>query len=251
MGQPGQDARRRTRPLVGITCDFLEVLPGEVKYTVYARYVRALREAGAWCVLLPPEPSEAAHHLDLVDGILLPGGKDLDPALWGGVAGPVFEPSDERRTEYELALTLASLERDAPFLGICLGAQLLNVACGGSLRSDISSGSVVHADEARGLALRHEVDVMKGSVLARAMGLPDGGRVSVNSSHRNAPDGLGGHLRASAMTADGLIEGVEHRDRDFCVGVQWHPEADALTDASSRHLFRSFTEACARRGRLR
>jgi len=251
MGRPGQEARRRTRPLVGITCDFLDAAPGEVKYTAYARYVRAVREAGASAVLLPPEPSDAALHLDLVDGILLPGGKDIDPAHWGGVAGPNFEPSDERRTEYELALTLASIERDTPFLGICLGAQLLNVACGGSLRSDLSSGSVVHADESRGLALRHDVDVMKGSVLARSLGLPDGGRVSVNSAHRNAPDGLGGHLRASAMTADGLIEGVEHREQDFCVGVQWHPEADAATDDASRHLFRAFIEACARRGRLR
>ena len=91
---------------------------------------------------------------------------------------------------------------------------------------------------------------MKGSILARAVGMPEGGRLSVNSAHHNAPDGLGGSLRASALALDGVIEAVEHRERSFVVGVQWHAEADAATDPASAALMRSFVEACARRGRL-
>ena len=238
------------RPLIGVTCDILPVR-SDAKFTAYARYVTALREAGALVVLLPAESVEVESHLQLVDGLVFTGGDDLDPALWGGEPGVTYLPSDPRRTEYELALVLGALERDQPMLGICLGCQLLNVACGGSLRSDLPVGDVRHMDETLGLQLRHDVDVMKGSLLAGAVGMSDGGRLSVNTSHNNAPDGLGGPLRASALSLDGMVEAVEHREQTFCLGVQWHPEADVATDAPSRHLFASFVEACGRRGRKR
>lgn len=243
--------KRRGRPVVGVTCDFLPARDGEFKLTVYARYARALKDAGALAVFLPPEGDSVDEQLALVDGVLLPGGDDLDPALWGGERTPAYTPSDPRRTEYEMSLTLLAIEQDMPLLGVCLGAQLLNVACGGSLRADLPVGSVVHLDDAKHLGLRHEVDVMKGSLLAKAMGMPDGGRAAVNSSHRNAPDGLGDHLRASAFADDGIIEAIEHRDRSFVLGVQWHAEADAASDPRSAHLFRFFVEACARRAGLR
>lgn len=239
--------RARTRPLIGITCDFLPVREGEVKLTVYERYARAVDAAGALAVMLPPLPQLAPEHCEMVDGILLPGGDDLDPALWGGSPGEGHVASDPRRTEYEMALALSAIERDVPLLGICLGAQLLNVALGGSLRTDVGGR---HLDSERLLALRHDVDVMKGSLLARALGMPAGGTLSVNSAHRNAPDGLGGPLRASAFSSDGIIEAVEHRDRSFVLGVQWHAEHGASGDPASAHLFRSFVEAAARRGGL-
>jgi putative glutamine amidotransferase len=231
------------RPLVGVTCDFLPVRD-ETKFTSYARYVDALRSAGALAILLPPSVPDVAAHLELVDGVLFTGGDDLDPALWGGAPGAEHLPSDPRRTEYEMALALAAMDGDRPLLGICLGAQLLNVASGGSLRCDLPVAGVTHSDTTLGTRLRHDVDVMKGSLLARSIGMPEGGRVSVNSVHRNAPDGLGEKLRASALAVDGVIEAVEHRDLAFCLGVQWHPEADVATEAASRHLFSSFVEAC-------
>lgn len=239
--------KRRDRPLVGITCDFLPVREGEVKLTLYQRYAQAVHDAGALVVLLPPEASQAQEHASLVDGVLLPGGDDLDPALWGGSPGEGFVASDPRRTEYEMELALSVIERDMPLLGICLGAQLVNVALGGSLRSALAPS---HLDAERLLGLRHDVDVMKGSLLARALGMPEGGTLSVNSAHRNAPDGLGGPLRASAFSSDGIIEAVEHRDRSFVLGVQWHAEHGAASDSASAHLFRAFVEACARRAGL-
>jgi putative glutamine amidotransferase len=241
----------RNRPVVGVTCDLLPVREGESKLTVYDRYAQALHESGATAVLLPPDPRRVEDQLDLVDGLLLPGGDDLDPKLWGGSPTAAYVPSDPRRTEHEMALALAGIERDMPFLGVCLGAQLLNVACGGSLRCDLETGGVKHLDEGLLLGLRHDVDVMKGSLLARALGMPDGGRLSVNSAHKNAPDGLGGPLRASAFAMDGIIEAVEHRDRSFVVGVQWHAEHGMASDPVGAHLFRAFVEACARRAGLR
>lgn len=236
---------------MGITCDFLPVRDGEAKLTVFDRYATALHEAGATAVLLPPDPKRVDDQIALVDGLLLPGGDDLDPSLWGGSRTSTFVPSDPRRTEYEMALAMVAIERDLPVLGVCLGAQLLNVACGGSLRAELEGGDVKHLDEGQLLTLRHDVDVMKGSLLARALGMPEGGRLSVNSAHKNAPDGLGGPMRASAFATDGIIEAVEHRDRSFVVGVQWHAEHGAPADAASVHLFRAFVEACARRAGLR
>ena len=234
---------RNGRPIVGLTCDFLEARGG-TKFTARERYVIAIQRAGALPVLLPPTIADIPSQLALVDGLVLTGGDDLDPALWGGTPGPRYVPSDPRRTEYEMSLALAAMDADRPLLGICLGAQLMNVASGGSLRDDLPVGGVQHRDDAVGLNLRHEVDLMKDSILARAMGMPGGGRVSVNSSHRNAPDGLGEKLRACALAPDGVIEAVEHRDLAFCVGVQWHPEADVGTTPGSLGLFTSLVEAC-------
>lgn len=231
------------RPIIGVTCDFLPVR-GETKLTVRERYVDSLQRAGALVMILPPSIADIPAQLTMVDGLVLTGGDDLDPRLWGGEPGPDYIPSDPRRTEYELSLALAAMDADLPLLGICLGAQLMNVACGGSLRADLPPSDIVHHDAAQGLLLRHDVDIMKDSLLARAMGLPRGGRASVNSSHHNAPDGLGEKLRACALAADGIIEGVEHRDLSFCLGVQWHPEADVATNPGSMGLFSSLVEAC-------
>jgi putative glutamine amidotransferase len=204
---------RNVRPVIGLTCDFLEVRGG-TKFTARERYVDALTRAGALPILLPPTLADVPAQLAL---------------------------------EYEMSLALAAMDSDSPMLGVCLGAQLINVASGGSLRDDLPLADVAHRDEAQGLSLRHDVDVMKDSLLARALGLPRGGRISVNSSHHNAPDGLGEKLRACALAPDGVIEAVEHRDLTFCLGVQWHPEADAASNPASLGLFASLALACSAR----
>ena len=156
-----------TRPVVGLSPDFLPAR-GWSKYTVYDRYLRALRRAGALPVVLEPEPTEIAAQLELVDGLVLPGGDDLHPSLWGEAPDARFEPSDPRRTAYELALVRAALDADVPLLGICLGLQTLNVALGGSVVQDLPPGPVRHQDPDGDLALRHELELAAGSRLAAA-----------------------------------------------------------------------------------
>jgi putative glutamine amidotransferase len=231
-----------SRPRVGITCDFLAVRE-QFKLTVYERYAQALAAAGAVPLILPARPEDVDAQLAVADGVLLTGGDDLDPTLWGGTTGPHHLPSNPRRTAYELALARAAMDRDVPFLGICLGAQLLNVARGGSLRTDLHG---THVDDEAGLTHRHDVDVVAGTLLSRVLGLPGGGRMSVNSSHHDAPQRLGAGLVAAAIAPDGVVEAVEEPTRTFCLGVQWHPEGDFEGDAASRAIFGAFVEACER-----
>jgi putative glutamine amidotransferase len=228
---------------VGVTPDFLPARR-RTKYTVYDRYLRALRAGGALPVVLEPEPTEVAEQLELVDGLLLPGGDDLDPSLWGEPVSGRYEPSDPRRTAYELALVEGALDRDLPLLGICLGLQTINVALGGSVVQDLPPGGVRHQDRGLGLELRHDVLVEAGSLLARALGRPEGGAVSVNSYHHQAPARPGRGLRVGARATDGVIEGLESAERTFCLGVQWHPDADHERDPGSASLFASFVAAC-------
>lgn len=228
------------RPLVGVAPDFLPARKW-TKYTVYDRYLRALREAGALPVVLEPEASEIVDQLGLVDGVVLPGGDDLDPALWGEEPAERFDPSDPRRTSYELALSAACVAGDVPFLGVCLGMQTLNVALGGSVIQDLDQDRVRHQDLSGDLDLRHEIDIEGGSLLARCLGLEGGARVEVNSYHHQAPGRVGEGLTVSARAADGVIEALEHEGMRFGLGVQWHPDADP----GSAPIFRAFVEACA------
>lgn len=229
-----------SRPVVGLGPDFLPAR-GWTKYTVYDRYFRALRRAGALPVLLEPEPAEIPEQLALVDGVLLPGGDDLDPALWGEPVAARFDPSDPRRSAYELALVRACLDRDVPFLGICLGLQTLNVALGGSVVQDLPREPVLHQDPEGDLALRHELELAAGSRLAAALGRPGGGTVSVNSYHHQAPGRPGEGLVVTGRASDGVVEALEHPGRRFCLGVQWHPDADERDLA----IFEAFVAACA------
>jgi gamma-glutamyl-gamma-aminobutyrate hydrolase PuuD len=235
------------RPLVGVTCDLLRVRDA-FKFTTYDRYVNALRAAGARVVMLPPVAEEAASHVELVSGVVLVGGDDIDPALWGGAVDPALViPSAPQRTAYELALVRRAAEQDLPVLGVCLGLQTLNVARGGSLRTGLAQAPVRHPKRAPGDLSCHHVDVEAGSLLARALELQPGGRVDVNSSHRWAVDRVGEGLHASAVAEDGVIEALEDPAQRFCLGVQWHPEVGADGDDVSRRLFAAFVRACAGR----
>jgi gamma-glutamyl-gamma-aminobutyrate hydrolase PuuD len=230
------------KPLVGVAPDFLPAR-GWTKLTVYDLYLRALREAGAISVVLEPEAAQIPEQLALVDGIVLPGGDDLDPALWGEEPHERHDPSDPRRTCYELALSAACVAGDVPFLGICLGMQTLNVALGGSVIQDLDQEAVRHQDLEDDLDLRHDVEVEAGSLLAACLTSGAGGAISVNSYHHQAPGRLGTGLAVSARAPDGVIEALEHPGLRYCLGVQWHPDADP----GSAPIFSAFVEACAAR----
>jgi putative glutamine amidotransferase len=236
------------RPLVGITVDFQAAARGRTRYTVYDTYVNLVRASGARPLILPPDTHGGDDLLALVHGVVLPGGSDIDPARWGGVPGAGYSPADPRRTAQDLAVATSCMERAVPLLGICLGLQTINVACGGSLKTELPLAPVRHQrelEEEGEMLPRHRVAIEAGTRLAAALGVPEGGSLEVNSSHRWAADRVGAGLAVAARAEDGVVEAIERPDLPFCVGVQWHPEhgREAPTE-TTRRLMAAFVGAC-------
>jgi putative glutamine amidotransferase len=209
-------------------------------------YVNEVNRAGALAVLLPPDPrlvDEPADALDLLDGLLLAGGADIDPASYGERAHPETHDTVPERDAFEIALALAAIERDLPVLGICRGMQLINVALGGTLNQHLPE-HVGHTEHRRVLGSfdgsDHDVDVIEGTL---AMSVIGSARHATKSHHHQGVERLGEGLRVSARSAiDELVEAIELPQSSFVLGVQWHPEADerspviaGLVDAATAH----------------
>jgi gamma-glutamyl-gamma-aminobutyrate hydrolase PuuD len=204
-----------------------------------ADYSGAVQDAGAVAVLLPPAPEDhAAPALDGVHGVIIAGGADVEPSHYGAERHPKTGGAREDRDGWELALVRAALDRDMPLLAICRGAQVLNVALGGTLIQHLPDvvGSDLHAPVV-GDHGRHAVRLEAGSRLAAVCGE----RIEVATHHHQAIDDLGDGMIACAWADDGVIEAVVLPGRAWAVGVQWHPEAHA-GDA----LFAGFVSACER-----
>jgi putative glutamine amidotransferase len=217
-----------------------------------AFYEDALARAGGRAVLITPADDDArlTAILDEIDALLLTGGGDVDPALYGGDPGDAGS-SDRRRDEFEIRLIRRALERDMPILGICRGIQILNVAHGGTVRNLRSDAALC---DRHGIDMdsftAHEVDIAAGTHLAEVLGAH---RHRVNSFHGQAVGRVGADLRVCATADDGVIEGVERRDRAFVIGIQWHPEITSLTNEAALALFRALVrqaEAYRAAGRL-
>ncbi len=229
------------KPLIGIASDVLTA-PGERdRAFVFTTYVDALRRAGAVPVLVPPQPENAPAVVEGLDGLILAGGEDCDPAVYGDEKHPTTEPMDPRRQSNDLTLARAARDGGIPTLGICLGVQVMNVAAGGTLIQDINSAietDIEHASEPSDRG-RHGVTIEPGTKLASILGDRE---LAVNSSHHQAIRDLGEGLRVTAHAPDGIIEGLEDPQHPFYVGVQWHPE-DMGGEESAERLFGAFIEA--------
>jgi putative glutamine amidotransferase len=233
-----------TKPIIGIGTDVQSPTGERERAFIYLTYVEALRRAGAIPVLVPPQPENAKEIVDELDGVLLAGGEDCDPALFGEQRHPTVEPMDPRRQTNDVSLAKAARERGIPTLGICLGVQVMNVAAGGSLVQDIDSQmetEIRHASEPENRA-RHDVLVEQGTKLAAILGERE---LNVNSSHHQAIKRVGEGLRVTALAPDGVIEGLEDPKHPFYVGVQWHPE-DMSGEASAAGIFGAFVDAARR-----
>jgi putative glutamine amidotransferase len=232
-----------TRPVVGITLGDGDE-PG--LHAMREDYVRSVEQAGAIPLVLPPvRPEDVPALLDRLDGVLLSGGVDVDPALYGQAPHPKLGRVNRRRDVFELALTGEALRRDVPILAICRGQQVLNVATGGTLVQDIPStieGAMLHGGRGPRWRRVHRVELTSGSRLRAILGR---GALSVNSIHHQSVDRAGADLVVSARCPeDGVIEGLEMPGRRFVVGVQWHPESFWNRPDSFQLLFDAHAEAC-------
>jgi putative glutamine amidotransferase len=231
------------RPVIGVTLGDGD-RPGH--HSMRADYARSVEQSGAIPVVLPPlRPEHAEAVLERLDGLLLSGGIDVDPALYGRPRHAKLGRVDRARDEFELALVRHALRRDLPLLAICRGHQVLNVATGGTLVQDIPSelsGAVTHEAAGRRTRRSHAVEVVPGSRLGEILGP---GPLAVNSFHHQAIDGLGEGLVVSGRCpADGVIEAVEMPGRSFVLGVQWHPESFWSQPVSFQALFDGHAAAC-------
>lgn len=230
------------KPLIGIGADIGDSTEtGRDRAFAYMAYVDALRRAGAIPVLIPPQPENIDGLLDELDGVLLAGGDDCDPSLYGEEPHATCSPMDLRRQENDIAIARRAREKRIPTLGICLGVQVMAVAAGGRLIQDIDSEIETEVEHSSTPAnrKRHDIALEEGTQLA---GILKERRLSVNSSHHQAIRTAGRGLRINAKAPDGVIEGLEDPELPFYVGVQWHPE-DMTTEASGGSLFSAFVES--------
>lgn len=211
-------------------------------------YVRAVESASATARIL--EVSDSPRRVVTeIDGLLLTGGGDVDPVFYGEDRHPSVQDAEPGRDEFEVDLARRALESDLPVLAICRGAQVLNVAAGGSLLQDIPSvvgDAIRHTVGTPKNAVAHPVSVVPGSRLEQALGTAvDTAHICrVNSRHHQAVARLGAGLVASAVAPDGVIEAIEKPEAAFCVGVQWHPENFCETGEFSS-LFQALVRAAA------
>lgn len=241
------------KPRIGIVSDLREVDVGAWRrlpaMLVPATYVNAVVTAGGLPVVIPPQGQEVEEIdvlLEGIDGLLLIGGRDLDPGLYDGEAHPRTDRVDELsriRDSFERLVLDTALAAELPTLGICRGVQLLNVALGGDLVQDLGeAGEAGGHQRDKGVFAAHLVNAQPESVTAAVLGVAP---VEVSSYHHQGIGRVAPSLQVAARSADGMVEALEDRDRQFCVGVLWHPEERVPGDGLA--LFSALVKAAAER----
>lgn len=237
-------AARSDAPLIGLTTYRQQAQTGvwDVEAAFLpAVYLNAVTNAGGIAVLLPPQavsPDIAARVVDQLDGLIITGGRDVDPGRYGQQPHEATDEPQPQRDQWEEALLDAAIERGVPFLGICRGMQLLNVARGGTLLQhlpDVVGDTRYNAGEGR-FTVNH-VHVDEQSALGELLGRE---QLPVKSYHHQALDELGDGLRVTARSEDGIVQAVQLEGVPFGLAVQWHPEEDAAEEA---HLFEGLVAA--------
>ncbi|MBR5111418.1 MAG: gamma-glutamyl-gamma-aminobutyrate hydrolase family protein [Clostridia bacterium] len=216
--------------------------------TINQDYVNAVARAGAAPVLLPLIEDEKAQIalLARINGLLLSGGPDVDPVLYGEEKISQCGEISAQRDKVEISLFLKALKIGIPVLGICRGLQVMNVALGGALYQDIETqmeGAIKHPCYDTPRDKVHEVTVIENSFIHRITGLK---RFSVNSRHHQGIKRLGHGLVATAYSMDGLIEAVDYPQERFVTAIEWHPESLSDRFPEARAIFNAFAEACGK-----
>lgn len=215
------------------------------RYTLPAEYVAAIERAGAVPMLIPPVAAHAARYLDRVDGVVLAGGGDIDPAHYGGAPHETLYHVDAARDALELALARALVARRQPALAVCRGLQVVNVALGGTLIEhlpDAVGEAVLHREPPRAPTL-HRVTLAPESRLAAIAGTCE---MTPLSWHHQAVRTLAPQVTAVAHAPDGTIEALELDGHPWLIAVQWHPELTAHEDPIQQRLFDALVSATRR-----
>lgn len=208
-------------------------------------YADALRKAGAKVVFLNEMKSleQAKEEIKDVQGVVITGGDDLNPALYNEEPIPTLEDINPRRDESDVFLLKALLEEDKPTLATCRGMQLTNVLSGGTLYQDIMvqhPTDIIHRDPDKKVFVKHEINVFPDNILAEGFG--KAGNVEVNSWHHQAVKDLGKNLEVLAEAPDGTIEAIRRTDKKYFLGLQFHPEAMIMEDNNkdALNLYKTF-----------
>ena len=218
-----------------------------------ADYVESVRRAGGEPVEVVPGGEAPEHILARVDGLMLTGGGDVDPRLYGETPHATFQEAEAGRDAFEIALSRAAVASGIPFLAICRGMQVLNVAMGGTLVQDIPSqvaGALEHSVPEPRFHIAHEIWVAKGSQLSQLLAdhMEDGETCHVNSRHHQSVKQAAKGFEVTATSPDGVIEAMERSGSPYCVAVQWHPENFWRT-GEFRELFEGLVQASSARKR--
>ena len=239
------------RPLVAVSASHATTAKGR-RVQLNDEYVQAVQQAGLVPVIVPPleDPLGAEAIIERVSGVLLSGGRDVDPERYGQTRHASVDPPDPRRDATEMALVEAARRRGMPLLGICRGCQVMNVALGGTLIQDLPSDDRLadatqrlrHSSEDARTQRVHEISIEPDSFLAT---VTETTAIRANSMHHQAPDRVGAGMRVVARAPDGVIEAIECADASWwAVGVQWHPEElTGSREEWDRALFRAFADA--------
>lgn len=234
-------------PIIGLT---ISIQTDEKKLFTPTSYPSAIIEAGGIPALLniTRDPEQIAQYADLVDGVLFSGGDDVNPAAYGEAQHWSCGDVSPMRDEFEMQLLRTLLEKhpDKPILGICRGAQVLNVGMGGTLYQDLHSqlpDCIRHQQKQISVYASHRAEIVPGTRLHAIYGTDE---VAVNSFHHQAVKEVGAGLTVSARAEDGVIEAIEMPEHPYFVAVQWHPERLVEREFHPEHkaLFSSFVQAC-------
>lgn len=231
------------KPIIGITSN----VEFDSKHTLSNEYIQAVIKAGGIPVIIPIGIDADINQIALkIDGLVLSGGGDIDPTLFGEEPHPKLGAISPGRDSLEITLIQRLLELDKPILAICRGIQILSIATGGDMFQDIysqnESSLLQHSQNATRYHLSHYVQARKDSLLANITGQAE---FKVNSFHHQAVRDVVSPLIVSAHASDGVVEAIESVSHKFVLGVQWHPEPLALHDEHiSQAIFRRFIESC-------
>lgn len=219
---------------------------GEDYTRVNNNYAKAIANAGGIPIILPliNDINILTDQLSACDGLLLPGGNDINPLAYSELPMPLLEYYNDLVDWYHINLAKKAFELNIPILGICRGCQIINVAFGGTLYQDISYATkspLLHHQPSHLSDKCHPIIIDENSIISEVFG----NSYIINSAHHQAIKDIAPNFKKTAVSPDGIIEAIEIKSNTFIVGIQWHPEMMASYDTATKYLFKKFIYTCA------